>query len=254
MTPSRVDSERVRVPLAGCASEKGPDRPTNADAYAEHTEEVGYGVFGVTDDRYAVCVVDGTGRGEAVTRFARHAAWHAAVVAARRDSPMLGVLAVTEVAGGTNPDGAMVVAVARQGQPWRVGVVGDCSVWAWDGTIARRVTTPQTLGQKFRDWGEDEATARLHDHKLYHGIGRANLHSVPTATMPQGVKLIALVSDGMKLAAEQVTLIFSQFEHDRQACAEELVAEARAAGSGDDIAAVVAIHPDLLAAESAAEV
>lgn len=228
-------AEHPTPPYVGIASEKGPNRRRNADAAELHRWR----------GRLAAAVVDGTGSTPEVAEFAQHAAYHGVRVAARR-SPMLAILAVAEAVadpleGLPSPDGAMIVAVAEPGEPWYLAWTGDCKAYAWDGTDLHCITTAHTLGQMMRDSGEDEDTARRHDNHLYHSISRATISSVPTATSPH--RLVVLVSDGVKLSEDLLQNIVAKHAAEPTVCAQELVAAARAAGSGDDATALVAAHP-----------
>lgn len=221
----------------GIASDQGPTRPHNADAAAQHHWR----------DRLALAVVDGTGSTLDVVEFAEHAAYHGVRVAVRR-SPLLAILAVAEAVadpleGLPSPDGAMVVAVAEPGEPWYLAWTGDCKAYTWDGTQLHSITTAHTAGQRMRDAGEAESTARRQDHELYHSIARATISSVPTATTQH--RVVVLISDGVQLPADRMRDIVATHVGNPTMCAQELVAAARAAGSKDDATALVAAHPYL---------
>jgi serine/threonine protein phosphatase PrpC len=172
-----------------------------------------------------VAVVDGTGSAEEVKEFAHHAAYHAVRVTARR-SPMIAILAVAEANADplseiTTPDGAIVVAVAEEGESWLVASAGDCVAYGWDGEVIQRITTPHTSGQRMRDNGVDEDIARKNDNKLFHSISRATVSSVPTIGTYDPI--LVLASDGMKLPEKRIAEILTKYTHDTDARAKELV-------------------------------
>lgn len=234
MTISDVHSPTV----FGTATDRGPRREVNADRAAVHR---------FRQRVVAVAVVDGTGSSDEVAEFAELAAEVSVRVAARRRIPMLGVLAANELnadwdADFPDPDGAMAVAVAWPGEPWMVSWVGDCSAFAYDGTTCSRVTSPHTTGQRLRELGMDEDTARLRDRELRHSIGRASVNSVPTVLGGSGLLVVA--SDGLRLPEDRIGSILAEHQDDLAAAAEALVAAAREAGTTDDVTVVVAAHPD----------
>jgi PPM family protein phosphatase len=222
--------------FVGHASEQGPKRPRNADRARAHSFH----------DRLAVAVVDGSGSSPEVVEFARDAAGAAVRVAARR-TPMLGVLAATELTADPmvdfpEPDGAMVVAVAQLGEPWLIANVGDCPAWGWDGEECVLLTEPHTNGQWLRDHGADEEVARAHDNQLRHSIGRATIGSVPTVVT--SARVLVLGSDGLKVPKARMRQILAEHGNSPTTCAKKLVEAAREAGSTDDATALVAHHPD----------
>lgn len=225
----------LACPVIGGASQKGPGRPRNADAYDSH----------IWRDRLGVSVVDGTGSDIEVALFAQHAAYHSCRVAARQ-FPAHGIVSVTSavadpISGLGEPDGAIIVLKAEPGQPFEIAWAGDCAAWAWNGTTARRVTTPHTLGEQMRARGAEEAEARKHDNMLLHGIGRATMDTVPRIAVR--ARAVVLVSDGITLPAQQMTDILGEHISDPTKCAEQILSAARDAGSVDDATVVVVLNP-----------
>ncbi|MFJ6675467.1 PP2C family protein-serine/threonine phosphatase [Actinosynnema sp. NPDC091369] len=220
----------------GVATSRGPNRPLNADAHAQHSYR---GTF-------AAAVVDGTGSTPEVADFAHVAASVAARVAAR-GTPVLGVVAAAapyaEDEEEDGPSGAIVVASVRRNGYWRIAHAGDSTAYGLkgDGTL-RRFTTPHTLGEEMRHQGVPDAEAAAHDHKLRHDLGRVPLYGV------EGFEAIAdllvLASDGLKVPHEELERLLATHGHHPQRCAEELVAAARAHGSRDDVTVLVIPHPD----------
>jgi serine/threonine protein phosphatase PrpC len=221
----------------GVATSRGPNRPLNADAHAQHWYR---GTF-------AAAVVDGTGSTPEVADFARVAASVAARTAAR-ETPVLGVVAAAipyadHEADHVQPNGAIVVASVRAGGYWRVAHAGDSSAYGLkdDGTL-HRFTTPHTLGEELRQQGVPDAEASAHDHKLRHNLGRVPLYGVEG--FEATARLLVLASDGLKLPHEELRDLLLDHGDDPQRCAEELHAAARARGSRDDVTVLVIPHPD----------
>ncbi|MGW4113349.1 PP2C family protein-serine/threonine phosphatase [Actinosynnema sp. NPDC004786] len=231
-----TDPAETRV-LLGAATSRGPSRPRNADAHAQHTFR---GTF-------AAAVVDGTGSTPEVADFARVAADVAARTAARQ-TPVLGVVVASIPyadfeADHLQPNGAIVVASVRAGGYWRIAHAGDSSAYGLkdDGTL-HRFTTPHTLGEELRQQGVPDAEAAAHDHKLRHNVGRVPLYGVEG--FEAVARLLVLASDGLKVPHEVFRGLLLDHGHDPQRCAEELLAAARAHGSRDDVTVLVIPHPD----------
>lgn len=231
-----TDPADTRV-LPGAATSRGPNRPRNADAHAQHWFR---GTF-------AAAVVDGVGSTPEVAEFSRVAAAVAARVAAR-ETPVLGVVAAATPYSdqddhGAEPSGAIVVASVRPGGHWRVAYAGDSSAYGLkdDGTL-HRFTTPHTLGEELRQQGVPDAEAVAHDHKLRHHLGRVPLYGVEG--FEAVARLLVLASDGLKVPHEQVRALLLRHGDDPQRCADELLTAARAHGSRDDVTVLVIPHPD----------
>ncbi|MFE2757312.1 PP2C family protein-serine/threonine phosphatase [Actinosynnema sp. NPDC059335] len=214
-----TDPAETRV-LLGAATSRGPSRPRNADAHAQHTFR---GTF-------AAAVVDGTGSTPEVADFARVAADVAARTAARQ-TPVLGVVVASIPyadfeADHLQPNGAIVVASVRAGGYWRIAHAGDSSAYGLkdDGTL-HRFTTPHTLGEELRQQGVPDAEAAAHDHKLRHNVGRVPLYGVEG--FEAVARLLVLASDGLKVPHEVFRGLLLDHGHDPQRCAEELLAAAR---------------------------
>ncbi|MCP2262567.1 Serine/threonine protein phosphatase PrpC [Streptoalloteichus tenebrarius] len=228
------------APVLGAASEKGPKRPLNADAYAHH----------VHNGRLAVAVVDGTGSTPEVVEFAQLAAATAVRVAARR-TPVWGVMAASDLNsdadgdgdGDGDPDGAIAVARAIPGhQRWWTAWAGDCAIYRviTDGAV-QRVTHPLTHGTLLRTQGASEEEARRYDHALTHTIGRGPIDGVWALRIVS--PLLVLASDGLVLPESTMAEILTEHANDPETCAHELL---KAGRSGDDTTVVVAPHPDTL--------
>ena len=226
----------------GVATDKGPRRPANADAYAAH----------LVADTQAAVVFDGTGSEPDVVEFAAHAAWTAARVAARK-GPGYAILHAAELnaipdsgresgsdAGLPEPDGAIVVATVHPTAGWSIAHAGDCTAFSFHDGRARRVTHAHTVAQLLRDFGLPDDVAAGRDHQLIHSLGRARPGTVPVRRFE--APIVVLGSDGLKLTEKQVAEVIGDHHADpgaATAIASDLVAAARPHTS-DDITALVA--------------
>ncbi|MCP2164845.1 PP2C family protein-serine/threonine phosphatase [Goodfellowiella coeruleoviolacea] len=222
--------------VIGSATEAGPRRALNCDAFAHH----------VFHDRLAVAVVDGTGTSDEVARFADVAAEVAVRVAARR-SAVHGIVAASDLCADPevelpSPSGAIVVAVAEPGELWRIAWAGDCTAHAHQDGEAWRLTRPHTNGQLLRDEGEPEEIARQHDHQLMNGVARVDQGGIDTVTVRCPV--LVLASDGLlRVSDDEMTDVLAAHPSPQDA-AEVLLKTARAR-SGDDITVLVVRHPEV---------
>ncbi|MCP2259570.1 Serine/threonine protein phosphatase PrpC [Streptoalloteichus tenebrarius] len=224
------------APVIGAASEKGPKRPLNADAYAHH----------VHNGRLAVAVVDGTGSTPEVARLARMAADFSATTAAMT-APARAIMDASRLTGEpptldpSTPTGSVVVAAAWP-DIWYVAWAGDAAAYGWndDEDGVWRLTTPHTHGQLLRDQGEPEETARRHDHQPYNSLAAAPF--VGVSAVSTEAKWIVLASDGLRLE-ESAIEAFLKENVDNARLAAELLVKAGREKSNDDTTAVVVQHP-----------
>lgn len=240
--PGRAGDHELPV---GVATDRGPRRTLNADAFAAHR----------CGDTQAVVVLDGTGSTPEVVEFAGHAAWTAARVAARK-GPGYAILHAAELnanpddglgtgsdAGLPEPDGAIVVATVHPTAGWSVAYAGDCAAFSVHDGHARRVTRAHTVGQVLRDLGQPDDLATGHDHQLIHSLGRARPGTVPVRRFH--APIVVLGSDGLKLTEAQIAEVIGDHHADPAAAAAivgDLVAAARPHTS-DDITALVGFAP-----------
>ena len=233
---SGEDANSISCPY-GVATDKGPQRPLNADAHAIHR-------FG---DTQAAVVLDGTGSTPEVAEFAANAAWAAARVAARK-SPGYAILYSAELNAALDtdlpePDGAIVVATMHPTTGWSIASAGDCTAFSFTDGRARRVTPAHTVGELLRDLGLPDHIAAGRNHQLIHSLGRAQIGKVPVRRFL--APIVVLGSDGLKLTEEQVAEVILDHHADPSAAADiagDLVATARPHTS-DDITALVAFAP-----------
>jgi protein phosphatase len=199
------------------------------------------------DGTLAVSVVDGSGDDREVSKLALLAAEVSVRVGARR-GVVPGVLAATELAANAHvefpkPDGVMVLAVVRPGQPVVVGHVGDCRAYGWSGGKLEQLTVDHTQGQRLRHEGASETEAASVDHVVGVSIARATVGTV--ALRECGDPIVVLTSDGVHRAISPQTIaaIVSENRADADACALALMDAARATGFHDDATAAVIIRP-----------
>ncbi|MCP2257603.1 Serine/threonine protein phosphatase PrpC [Streptoalloteichus tenebrarius] len=223
-------------PAVGCASEKGPNRPLNADAYAYQTHE----------KHLAVVVTDGTGSTPEIAELAQQAATTAALTAAAR-TPLEGIVEASRLCG--EPDycldrrsATIVVAKAWDGRGWVISWAGDSAAYriGKSGKVTR-LTTPHTQGQWLRDRGEPEEEARRADHMIYNDLSDCVHEGIPATTTR--APYLVLASDGLRLSEDEIAAIWARHQTDLTTCAEQLVKAARER-SQDDITVVVAKHPN----------
>jgi serine/threonine protein phosphatase PrpC len=244
MTTSGPDSVTATT-MVGCATEQGPDRQRNADAYAT----------AVFHNRLAAAIVDGAGRKPAAAELAPLAAEAATRVAARR-TPVWGVMSAAELCadpsvGVPAPSAAIVVATAEDEGIWRIAWAGDSAAWTMRDGVLNKVTISHTEGEEMRRAGQPEEEARRFDSTLTNSLARVPVRGV-SGTVARG-ELLILTSDGVavpkRLPTETLQALIVEHHGDPQACAELVVRAAREAGSVDDITVMILHHPYTTAKE-----
>ncbi|MCP2259568.1 Serine/threonine protein phosphatase PrpC [Streptoalloteichus tenebrarius] len=226
------------APVLGAASEKGPKRPLNADAYAHH----------VHNGRLAVAVVDGTGSTPEVAEFAQLAAQVAVRVAARR-TPVRGVMAAAELCEDPtveypDPSGTIVVATMLPNGESLVAWAGDAAAYGYnpEAREVTRLTTPHTQGQMLREEGFSDEEARKYDNVITNSLTRATYHGVESFVTNR--PLLILASDGLhRVTDDELTAIVREHSGDLETCAQQLVKAGRE-HSNDDITVLVVPHPN----------
>ncbi|MCP2169126.1 PP2C family protein-serine/threonine phosphatase [Goodfellowiella coeruleoviolacea] len=221
--------------VIGTATEKGPRRALNCDAFAHH----------VFHDRLAVAVVDGSGTSAAIAEVAQLTATVAARVAARR-TPVHGIVTASEVCADPSvmcpdPSGTIVVATAEPGGVWRVAWAGDSSAYAYRNDEAWRLTKPHTKGQRMRDEGEPEEEARKHDHQVTNDVSRVDRYGV--GSVVARCPLLVLASDGLLRVDDDEMADILRAHPAPQDAADALLKAARAR-TADDITVLVVPHPE----------
>jgi hypothetical protein len=230
------DSTAVMVGIATSQGRRGH----NADATAEH----GVASTGIL----AVAVVDGTGSTAEVAETMPLVAQVAARYGCRYGA-MPGVLAATAMLADPvtefpEPDGVMVLAVIRPGEPIVIAHVGDCRAYGWtESGELHRLTVDHTKGQRLRHEGVTDQEAAGYDHVVINSIARATVGTV--ALVETFDPRVILTSDGVHsvLTEDAITTIAREHDSDPQSCAEALVTAARETSPRDDATAAVIVRP-----------
>lgn len=226
-------------------------RKTNADVATYHRHPDDHGTL-------AVALVDGSGNTPEVDK----AAYLSAEIAARygaRYGAMPGVLAASSLLANPyvefpKPDGVIVLAVFRPGQPGVIAHAGDCAAFGFDGTTLHRLTTDHTKLERLRHDAHPPDNLGEYRNVIVNSIARATPATVPiTETFHQ---VIVLLSDGVhaRLNHQRLTEIVAGHATDAQACAQALVDAAHdARPDGDNATAAVIVHPQPLRQPGALE-
>jgi protein phosphatase len=227
------------VVTVGCATIQGPKHAINADSAAHYR----YPASGVL----AAALVDGMGSGPETVEFARVAAYVSVRVGARKGA-LPGVLAAAELvadptAEAPRPDGSIVLAVVRPGQPTVIGHVGDCRAWAWEDGDLTQLTVDHTKGWRIRQQGlGDEKRALRSDNVVVSSLSRATVGTV--AIIESAAPTIVLTCDGIHQTISPAELAaITSANPDPVGCAQALVDAAREAGARDDMTALVLRRP-----------
>ncbi|MFE6272197.1 SpoIIE family protein phosphatase [Streptomyces goshikiensis] len=186
-------------------------------------------------DKVCAAVVDGAGHDEDVVRYAA-----IAPAVMTHTGMTLGGLAGLVAAGqmahayDTPPRASAVYACMEPGWPTSIHWLGDCRAYGWDGTALTQWSSDQTMGQWLRrNGGVPVEIAEDHDNWARLGLAQAAPATCRQLEIPEEVRLVLLVSDGLSDQVEHETAEALCRTHaaDPQALAEALVA---AAETGDD--------------------
>lgn len=155
------------------------------------------------------------------------------------------------------PHVSAVYADMEPGIPTSVHWIGDCRAYGWDGAALTLWSTDQTMGQWIRICGgpavrldddaastPNEEAAVEHDHWARLGLEQASAATCRQIQIPQDVRLVLLVTDGISDQVDQETVETLCRTHaaDPQALADALTAAAEADDEGyRDDATVVAL-------------
>jgi serine/threonine protein phosphatase PrpC len=130
------------------------------------------------------------------------------------------------------------------GQPTAIHWIGDCRVYAWDGTGLTQWTTDQPTGQYLRRNGVAVELAEHHVNWSRTGLAQAGAFMCRETQIPESVRLVLLVSDGVSYQVGHELMEALRWEHesDPQALAEALTAAAESDEEGyRDDATVIAL-------------
>ncbi|MFF1715758.1 PP2C family protein-serine/threonine phosphatase [Streptomyces sp. NPDC058268] len=196
--------------------------------------------------RVCAVVVDGAGHHEAVVRYASiapTAVTHTGMVV----GGLAGLIAAGQMAQAYDvpPHASAVYALVAPGRPTSVHWIGDCRCYGWDGTVLTQWTTDQTMGQWLRrNGGIPVEIAEQHDNWSRLVLAQAGPATCRQVEIPEEVRLVLLVSDGISDQVDHATAERLCRTHgaDPQALADALITAVKedAEGYRDD-ATVVAL-------------
>ncbi|MFD4999836.1 SpoIIE family protein phosphatase [Streptomyces buecherae] len=227
------------TPRIGIATREGT-AADNADAAK---------VYQLADGTVGAAVIDGIGHGPHTSATAPLLAEVAARITARR-GPLAGLLTAADLVADPGADGREADAVAVVAQITadrsRIAWVGDCRAYTWDGedfTLHLR-TTDQTMGQWARiHHGVPIEVAEHHDAWVRVSLATATVTTTREVGLPEGVRLVLLLSDGVhgQASHDDLTALVHEHANNPQALADALVAAAEADDDGyrDDATAIV---------------
>jgi serine/threonine protein phosphatase PrpC len=190
-------------------------------------------------------VVDGAGHDEAVVRYARIAP----PVITHIGMTMGGLAALTTAgqmahAYDVPPHASAVYARMEPGQPTMIYWIGDCRVYGWDGHVLIQWSTDQTMGEYLRRNGVAVELAAAHDNWSRTGLAQAGAAMCREAQIPEAVRLVLLLSDGVsdQVGHARMEALCRAHAADPQALADVLAAAAEADEKGyRDDATVIAL-------------
>jgi serine/threonine protein phosphatase PrpC len=190
-------------------------------------------------------VVDGAGHDEAVVRYA-----HFTPPVITHIGMTMGGLAALTTAGqmahayDVPPHASAVYARMEPGQPTMIHWIGDCRVYGWDGHALTQWSTDQTMGEYLRRNGVAVELAAAHDNWSRTGLAQSGAAMCCEAQIPQSVRLVLLLSDGVsdQVGHARMEALCRTHASDPQALADALTAAAEADEEGyRDDATVIAM-------------
>ncbi|MET9779363.1 hypothetical protein ABZ023_34860, partial [Streptomyces sp. NPDC006367] len=194
--------------------------------------------------RVCAAVVDGAGHAAAVVRYA-----HITPPVITHIGMTMGGLAALTTAGqmahayDVPPHASAVYARMEPGQPTTIHWIGDCRAYGWDGTALTRWSTDQTMGEYLRRNGVAVEIAAAHDNWSRTGLAQAGAAMCREAQIPEAVRLVLLVTDGVsdQMGHERMEALCRAHAADPQTLADALAAaaEADAKGYRDDATVIV---------------
>ncbi|MFC4947896.1 PP2C family protein-serine/threonine phosphatase [Pseudonocardia sp. GCM10023141] len=221
------------LPAAGWSTAQGR-RSVAADAAAVHC----------AGPRFGAAIGDGIGESPDAARAAAIAVEAAAEVAIRSgawDAVHAAAAALRHARETTGLVGDCVLAVAAGGSSgWSVAWAGDCRAYAVVDGRAWQLSSDHTVAAYLRAHGV--APAALLDHVVTSTAGQPT--EIGWVRGPQRCDAIVLVTDGVySVLDEQAIAAIVGRADEPVVAARELTSAALAAGSGDNVGAVVISHP-----------
>ncbi|WP_234313745.1 SpoIIE family protein phosphatase [Streptomyces sp. NBRC 109706] len=193
--------------------------------------------------RVTATVLDGAGHAPDTVRYVQAAAPVITMIGMEHGG-LAGLMTAGQMAAAhdTYLHASAVYAAAEPGQPVTIHWIGDCRAYGWDGTELRQYSTDQTMGEYLRRHGgvavdlieHHDAWARL-------GLAQASASTCREATIPPGIPLVLLVSDGVSDHVPDMERVVTEHATDPQALADALVAAAEPDDDGyrDDATVIV---------------
>lgn len=231
-----MDAELVQV---GAARRPGTEPPC-ADAYDVQR----------TGDRVTTAVVDGAGHDPDTVRYAALAP----AVITHLGATLGGLAAVItagQMARAYDAPPHVSAVYARMSPKGATGLVwiGDCRAYGWADDQLTQWSTDQTMGQFLRWHGDVPAEiAGHHDEWARLGLAQATAATVREAQIPQALRLVLLVTDGVSDQVGHTGMEALCRTHGAapQAMADALVTAAAADAEGyrDDATAVVLLRTE----------
>ncbi|MET9083212.1 hypothetical protein ABZX77_15165 [Streptomyces sp. NPDC004237] len=198
--------------------------------------------------RVCAAVVDGAGHDAAVVRYAQVVP----PVITHIGMTMGGLAALTTAgqmahAYDIPPHASAVYARMEPGQPTTIHWIGDCRAYAWDGAALTQWSTDQTMGQWLRRNGVAVELAAAHDNWSRTGLAQAGAAMCRETQIPEHVRLVLLVTDGVsdQVSQEAMEGLCRAHETEPQTLAEALTAAAQDDGDGyrDDATVIALLRP-----------
>ncbi|MFE2153729.1 SpoIIE family protein phosphatase [Streptomyces lavendulae] len=132
--------------------------------------------------------------------------------------------------------------------PTAVHWIGDCHAYGWDGTALTRWTTDRATGQRLRrDGGIPTVIAEARESRERLGLAQAGVATCHQVEIPEEVRLVLLVSDGVsdQVGQDMAEALCRCHGANPQALADALVTAAVADGDGyrDDATVIALLRP-----------
>ncbi|WP_371801536.1 SpoIIE family protein phosphatase (plasmid) [Streptomyces sp. NBC_01732] len=195
-------------------------------------------------------VVDGAGHHPDVVRYAALAPAAITHIGAAAGG-LAGLMTAGQMATAYDrpPHASAVYACMEPGEATSVHWIGDCRAYGWDGAALTQWSADQTMGQWLRINGGSavELDAELHDNWSRLGLAQASAATCRQVQIPEEVRLVLLVSDGVsdQVDTETWTALCRAHQDTPQDLADALVAAARedCEGYRDDCTVIALLLP-----------
>ncbi|MFT2014608.1 PP2C family protein-serine/threonine phosphatase [Streptomyces sp. 796.1] len=206
--------------ITGHATRAGT-KPPSADGHHIHRR----------GERVTAAVVDGAGHRPETVDLAQHAPPVIALTGMVMGG-LVGLITAGRMCDAYDqpPHLSAIYASVEPDLPTTIHWVGDCRAYGWNGHRLKLYSTDQTMGQWLRINGGAavELAAEDHDNWTRLGLGQATEMTCRQAEIPEGERLVLLVSDGVsdQVPPEVAEALCRQHADDPQALADALVTAA----------------------------